>query len=252
MNASTVPGFEPGDRTFDDLPRTPAPRRPLAGHDAVAEHKAATCAHHDLLLAARRDLHDKIGSSLSGMIVTVEVIERLIGMDTARAYRALADLRTDMADMLGEVRRLVAGRDEAHTGRGATTALRTMLSRMSRVVVDRLRITTDIDPLVDTVGENVAWAAFWIVREAVTNVLKHSCAGHCSVSLSVRDNQLFVRIEDDGKGVPAPRPAGSGMANMIWRAEEQGGCCTVSPAYPRGVAVTAWLPVESLSRREAS
>jgi signal transduction histidine kinase len=246
MNASTVPGFEPGDRTYDDLPRTPAPRRPLAGHDA------ATCAHHDLLLAARRDLHDKIGSSLSGMIVTVEVIERLIGMDTARAYRALADLRTDMADMLSEVRRLVAGRDEAHTGRGATTALRTMLSRMSRVVVDRLRITTDIDPLVDTVGESVAWAAFWIVREAVTNVLKHSCAGHCSVSLSVRDNQLLVRVEDDGKGVPAPRPAGSGMANMIWRAEEQGGCCTVSPAYPRGVAVTAWLPVESLSRREAS
>jgi signal transduction histidine kinase len=156
-----------------------------------------------------------------------------------------------MADMLGEVRLLVAGRDDARTGRGATTALHTMLNRMGRVVVDRLQITTDIDPLVDSVGENVAWAAFWIVREAVTNVLKHSCAERCSVSLSVRDNQLLVRVEDDGKGMPASGPAGSGMANMIWRAEEQGGCCTVSPAYPRGVAVTASLPV-ALSRRAAS
>ncbi|HEX9338733.1 MAG TPA: histidine kinase, partial [Pseudonocardiaceae bacterium] len=168
MNASTRPGFEPGDRTYDDVPRTPTPRRPLT------DHNAATCAHHNLLLAVRRDLHDKVGSSLTGMIVTAEVVERLIGMDTARAHRALADLRTDMTDLLSEVRRLVAGRDEAHTGRGATTALHTMLSRMGRVVVDRLKITVDVDPLVDTVPEHVAWAAFWIVREAVTNVLKHS------------------------------------------------------------------------------
>jgi signal transduction histidine kinase len=252
MNASTRPGFEPGDRTYDDAPRTPEPRRPLARHDSLAEHNAATCPHHNLLLAARRDLHDKVGSSLSGMIVTVEVVERLIGMDTARAHRALADLRTDMTDLLSEVRRLVAGRDEAHTGRGATTALRTMLSRMSRVVVDRLKITTNIDPLVDTAPEHVAWAAFWIVREAVTNVLKHSCAGHCSVSLSVRDGQLHVWVEDDGTGLPAPRPVGSGMANMTWRAEEQGGWCTVSPARPRGVAVSAWLPLDGQRRREAS
>ncbi|HEY3610674.1 MAG TPA: ATP-binding protein [Pseudonocardiaceae bacterium] len=249
MNASTVPGFEPGDRIYDP-PRTPEPRRP------PADHNTAGCAHHNRLLGVRRDLHDKVGSALTGMIVTVEVVERLIGMDTARAHRALADLRTDMADLLGEVRRLVVGRDDTHTGRGATTALRTMLGRMSRVVVDRLTITSDIDPLVDTVPETVAWAAFWIVREAMTNVLKHSRARHCAVSLSVRDGHLVARVEDDGTGIPAPRPTGSGLANMLWRAEEQGGCCTVTSAGRGGVVVVAWLPVDrkllSLPGREAS
>jgi len=64
----------------------------------------------------------------------------------------------------------------------------------------------------------------------------------------VRHDELHVRISDDGVGMGSTRPAGgAGLANMTSRATERGGWCSIEPATPNGVTVTAGFP---LTRRE--
>jgi signal transduction histidine kinase len=244
MRAHTEPCPEPACPARDD-PLTHVPGR----YGSLVACAAAPCVHQHTLLGVRRDLHDKVGSSLSSVIMMLEVAERLVEIDTMRAQCVLADLRVDLAELITQVRWLVTGREDMHISRDVSTVLRAMLGRMSRLFADRLTISTDLDPLVESVPESVAHTAFWIVREAMANVLKHSGAQHCSVRLSVREGQLQVRIEDDGVGIPLFAPVtGSGLANMAWRATQQGGWCTVNQVHPSGTAVSAWLPTAGRGR----
>jgi len=119
-----------------------------------------------------------------------------------------------------------------------------MIGRMNRMVSERLEISLHIDPEVSSVQGDVGNAAFWITREALINVLKHSAARHCSVSLLVAEDELHVRVEDDGVRMPAkPRSGGSGLINMSERAAERGGWCTAGPVTPRGFTVVACIPL---------
>jgi signal transduction histidine kinase len=196
-------------------------------------------------MSVRRDLHDQIGSSLAGMAMQLEVAQRSIGPDTAQSRRVLADLRTDMADLIANVRRLVANRNAAGAHCSVEMALRSMIGRMSRVVADRLDVSLELDPMIRTVRADIGWAAFWIVREAVTNVLKHSTADRCAIVISVRDNELTVRVEDNGTVIPKQRrrTGGAGLINMTERAVEFGGWCTTGPVLPTGFLVVANFPL---------
>jgi two-component system NarL family sensor kinase len=92
--------------------------------------------------------------------------------------------------------------------------------------------------------ERVEIAAFRIAEEAMTNVLRHARASRCEVRLEVAD-ALVVSVSDDGVGLPGQaRPDGVGLTSMRQRAAELGGCCTVEPALPSGVIVSARFPLE--------
>lgn len=206
-------------------------------------HGPDNCSHQHALVTLRRDLHDKVGSTLAGLMMTVEVLERLIGVDPARAHRVLADAGTDLAELAGQVRRLSSGREEP-PGR-ARAALDSMLARTARLLFGKLTVTPKIDAVVDTVRDDLLWVAYWIVREAMVNVIKHSDARNCVVSILVRGGYLHVRVEDDGVGIDLRSHGldGQGLANMRWRTQAQGGWCTIDPVSPSGVAVVAILPL---------
>jgi signal transduction histidine kinase len=195
-------------------------------------------------MSMRRDLHDQVGSSLAGMSMQLELARRLTGTDSAAAHLVLAELHSDMTELIMRVRQIVANRDTADTPCNVEVALRSMIGRMNRVVADRLEISLRLDPEVNSIRNDIGKAAFWIVREAVINVLKHSTGQHCSASLLVRENELHVRVEDDGVGTPSkPGSGGFGLVNMSERAAERGGWCTAGPMYPRGFAVVACFPL---------
>jgi signal transduction histidine kinase len=213
------------------------------GRPAAPAGTDTACPHYDTLRTVQRDLHDQVGSSLAGISMTIDVARRSLATDRAEADRVLTDLRADVTSLMDHVRQLLTGGPRPHGGNVAV-ALRAMLSGMSRAAADRMAISVRIDPRLGEIPDDVAWAAFWIVREAMTNVLKHSGARHCDVTLSVGPGELYVRVQDDGVGMHrVRRSGGAGLANMTSRATERGGWCSIEPTSPRGVAVTAWFPL---------
>ncbi len=85
-------------------------------------------------------------------------------------------------------------------------------------------------------------AAYRIVQEALTNVVRHAGVGAAEVRLRAGAGALDLAVRDAGSGVPAQRRAGVGTASMRERAEELGGTCTVSAAPEGGTLVAAHLP----------
>jgi len=100
----------------------------------------------------------------------------------------------------------------------------------------------DVDDL-PTLAATVEEAAFRIVAESLTNVVRHSGARTCSVRLVRADGDLCVAIQDDGSGIHERRAEGVGLESMRRRATEIGGRVTVEPASPHGTVVTALLPL---------
>jgi signal transduction histidine kinase len=208
----------------------------------AAEADSSECWHHRTLVTVRRDLHDKIGSALSGIAVQLELAQRLVGTDAENAQAVLSEVRADIVELIAKVRRIGDGFDTTHQMRNIEAALRSMIHRANRAVAPRMKLGLNFDPRVSSVPEETRSAAFWIVWEAVVNVLKHSTARHCTVGLSVRDGELHVHVEDDGRATMGSG-GGCGLDNMSARAEEQGGWCTAGPRAPMGFAVTACLPL---------
>lgn len=86
-------------------------------------------------------------------------------------------------------------------------------------------------------------AAYRIVTEAVTNAVRHAGARDCIVELEVHD-ALYLRIRDDGKGVPVDYQPGVGLASMRERAVELGGRFEIESSPGDGTEITVRLPVK--------
>jgi signal transduction histidine kinase len=85
-------------------------------------------------------------------------------------------------------------------------------------------------------------AAYRIVQEAVTNVIRHAHAHSCCVDIQVH-NTLQIDVSDDGKGIEDTDRAGVGLISMRERAEELGGTFTINKASPCGTQIMACLPL---------
>jgi two-component system NarL family sensor kinase len=107
-----------------------------------------------------------------------------------------------------------------------------------------LECTTDVDGDVSAPAA-VEVAAYRIVLEATTNVVRHAGAHHCTVRIHRLDDTLVVEVRDDGRGIPdpaGPHP-GVGLSSMRERAEELGGRLLVTRPSDGGTRVRAVLPV---------
>jgi hypothetical protein len=221
------------------------------GRSSPSPDSAYESPHLTALNEIRRDLHDVVGNALVCMAMELEQLARTGHADHSKVQVMIAELRDETADLINHVRRLAHGhtthRVEAH---GDTThrvedvgmALGTMISRINHKVGPRLTFTLSYDPAVRLVPADIRSAAFWITREAIINVLKHSQARNCAVSLTVSGAFLRIQVEDDGV-MPAQRQGGGrGLTNMAERAAEHGGWCRASRLQPRGFAVLASLP----------
>lgn len=176
----------------------------------------------------------------------LELARRLVRMDAGGAHVVLSELRSDIVDLIARVRRIGDGRTERRFQvRSLESALRYLVRQANRVVAPRLEFTLDYDPRANWIPEEIRSAAFWIVLEAVINVLKHSAGRRCRVTFTLCDGQLQVRVEDDGHTVDRSSSGGSGLANMAARAAEVGGRCTAGPQQPTGFMVSARFPLST-------
>jgi two-component system, NarL family, sensor histidine kinase DesK len=136
-----------------------------------------------------RDLHDILGHSLTLVTMKAELAGRLVHVDPDAAEREIADVERLTREALADVRAAVSGY------RGVTLAGELA---NARAALQAAGIAADLPSAVDDVpGERRALFG-WAVREGVTNVVRHSGASRCAVSVSAD----AVEIRDDGRGRP--------------------------------------------------
>lgn len=189
---------------------------------------------HELDLAGQRerlgrDLHDILGHSLTTINVKTQLVHRLIDADPARAKQEAAEVIALSRTALAEARAAVA--ELAAPELGGQLSLSMGALRDAGMAVE-----APPPGAVTEVPERRRALAAWIVREAVTNVLRH--AGACRVRISL--DAHHVAVLDDGAGLPASVAAGVGPRTLAERAAAEGARLEVGPGLGgagTGVAV---------------
>jgi signal transduction histidine kinase len=256
--------FTPADRRLlEDLARQIG----VAAHavqltaDLQRSRERLVTAREEERRRLRRDLHDGLGPTLAALALKATTVSELIPIDPAGATRLSNDLYADIRATVGEIRRLVyALRPAALDDLGLVAALRECAAQASRTSqadagADRgegLRVSVEAPDRLPPLPAAVEVAAYRIVQEALTNVVRHAQARTCVVRLAVVEGaqRLDLMISDDGVGIPAERPIGVGLLSMRERAAELGGACVVERLPGAGVRVHAWLPLSKEDRKE--
>lgn len=178
----------------------------------------------DLAVATERDrlgreLHDLLGRTLSLIAVKVELASRLSAKGDPSAEAELADVQRLARQAVRDVREAVAG-DHVPSVEGEFAAAAAAL-RIAGIAVTVENTARSIDPAHET---TMAWA----LREAVTNVVKHSGAHTCHIALEAARGFTVLDVEDDGRG-PVGGSIGTGLEGLAARVHEVGGSIEVGP-----------------------
>ncbi|MFN8455832.1 MAG: GAF domain-containing sensor histidine kinase [Anaerolineae bacterium] len=186
----------------------------------------------------RRDLHDGLGPQLASQTLTLNAIAKLLERDSAKARELLAHLQAQSQAAIEDIRRLVyALRPPALDELGLVAALREGVRQYGQI-----EITTDPQPL-PTLPAAVEVAVYRIAQEAITNVIRHTQAKKCIVSITAQGYHLDLTIADDGPGFPPEFHFGVGLNSMRERAEELGGHLHFENQLAGGAQVQVWLPL---------
>jgi two-component system, NarL family, sensor kinase len=191
----------------------------------------------------RRDLHDGLGPTLTGVAFSADAVANLLDSDPERARGLLSALRADTRTAITDVRRLVDDlRPPALDELGLVGALRERAAGLSlRADGAPVRVRLDVPGELPALPAAVEVAAYRIATEALTNVVRHSKAS--SAVLTLRCGPGFVvEVSDDGLPNGAWRP-GIGLQAMRERAAELGGRFEAGPSAAGG-RVRASFPVE--------
>ncbi|WP_327291345.1 sensor histidine kinase [Streptomyces sp. NBC_01198] len=217
----------------DQLKRT---RQELA-RNAVAEER----------LRFSRDLHDLLGHTLSVVVVKAEAARRLAPRDLEAALTQVGDIESVGRQALTEIREAVTGYREG--------SLSTELDRARSALA-----ASDIEVVLQESGPplppQTEALLGWVVREGVTNVVRHSGATLTRIELRSADGLAHLTITDNGHGPVAPAPAssgatatlqstrtGTGLRGLSERLAAAGGSLTSGPSPTGGFRVAAVLPV---------
>ena len=198
----------------------------------------------------RQEMHDGLGPALSGIALGLEAAEMALTRDPQRAMGLVQRLREETQSAGREVRLLVEGlRPAALDGQGLEAALVTFTEGMSAVTEDRLALTLRMSRPLPALPHDVDAAAYRIVTEAVTNVVRHSGAQTCTVEVQLDGTRLCVQVDDDGTGLPTQPRDGVGLSSMRRRAAELGGTWSALPRPGGGTRVVVELPLRSTADR---
>jgi two-component system, NarL family, sensor kinase len=191
----------------------------------------------------RRDLHDGLGPSLAAIVLKLNAISGHV--DDPVAQDLLGRVREETRGAIAEIRRLVDNlRPPALDEVGLVAALRQKAASMSSRGRDDGGLAVDVEGPDRTppLPAAVEVAAFRIALEALANVVQHSGATHCLVTLEM-NGALLLCVGDNGTRPWDSSRIGVGLTSMRERAEELGGSCTVTRRPEGGTLVRAVLPL---------
>lgn len=169
-----------------------------------------------------RDVHDVLGHSLTVVTVKAELAQRLIETDPARAQEELAQIQALSRVALAEVRATVSGLRVASLADEVATA---------DTALTDAGIEADLPDDLSVIDPRHRVLTAWVLREAVTNVVRHSGATRCWVELGPGR----LRVSDDGRGITGHKE-GNGLRGIRERVAAAGGTLTITPR-PSGGSV---------------
>ncbi|MFI9505240.1 sensor histidine kinase [Nocardia sp. NPDC052566] len=192
---------------------------------ALARHQRTELALVEERNRVARDVHDILGHSLTVITVKTELAQRLIDIDIDRARTELADVERLAREALAGVRDTVGGlREVTLRGELANAASALAAADIAAELPDPAELPADSELF------------GWVLREAITNVVRHSAARHCTVIVTA----TTIEIADDGRGMT--KGAGSGLSGLHERVRAAGGTLTLSAPGGGGVRVLATVP----------
>ncbi|MBZ9644535.1 sensor histidine kinase [Streptomyces sp. PSKA30] len=204
----------------------------------AAREELARRAVEEERLRFSRDLHDLLGHTLSVVVVKAEAARRLAPRDVGAALTQITDIEAVGRQALTEIREAVTGYREG--------SLATELDRSRSALT-----AAGVEPVVRRSGPPLVPQTEallgWVVREAVTNVVRHSGASHCEITVESTPERVRLTVRDNGTGAPtADARAGigrTGLKGLTERLSAAGGSLQAGPGAHGGFTVTAELPV---------
>ncbi|MFF7128758.1 histidine kinase [Streptomyces sp. NPDC008240] len=196
-------------------------------------------------LRIARELHDVLAHSISVINVQAGMGLALLDSDPEQARAALTTIKAASKEALGEVRQVL------DTLRAPGAAPRTPapgLDRLPELVEQAAAagLTVDVRGEAPHLPPGAGLAAFRIVQEALTNVVRHSGSRHARVCVEQAGGELRLRVDDDGPATGADAGgSGNGLAGMRERAAALGGTIEAGPRPDGGFRVLAVLPLRT-------
>jgi two-component system sensor histidine kinase DesK len=176
-----------------------------------------------------RDMHDILGHSLSLIVLKSELAGRLLETQPARAALEIAEIEVTARQALGEVRKTITG----YRSEGFASEL-TRAAEILETAGVRLHKPAKAPYLTPRHEATLSL----VLREAVTNIVRHAGASECSIELSTAEDRTQLIIVDDGRG--DIRQEGNGLRGMRERVQELGG--SLSLESHRGTRLQIELP----------
>ncbi|WP_329280681.1 sensor histidine kinase [Streptomyces sp. NBC_01451] len=194
-------------------------------------------------LRIARELHDVLAHSISVINVQAGVGLALLDSDPEQARSALTTIKAASKEALGEVRQVL---DALRTPGDAPRAPAPGLDRLPELVEQAggAGLTVEVRGAAPKLSPGTDLAAFRIVQEALTNVVRHSGSRHARLRVDEADGALTLCVDDDGPATGADAGgSGNGLAGMRERAAALGGTIEAGPLADGGFRVLAVLPL---------
>jgi signal transduction histidine kinase len=235
----TIPGFLAG--TAVRLRRQTADELAIRGRELEEERELfAELAVRNERARIAAELHDIIGHSLSVMVVQAAAGQRLVQQDPAAGQEVLGVIAESARQGRADLHRLVELLGGQEVAGPDLSLIDEMVARAAR---SGLQVTCRFEGDRDGVPAPLAGVAFRVVREALTNALRHAPGAPVSVLLRGEGRSLEVRVDNEASTTAAPGiiGTGQGLRGLRDRVEELGGRFSAGATNEGGWAVEALL-----------
>lgn len=212
-----------------------AQRRRAAQELGLAHEEIARLAKLAERERIARDLHDVLGHTLSVVVLKSELAGRLFEQNAARARQEIGEVEQIARAALGDVRQAIRG----YRTEGLVAEMER--ARTALIAAEVSLESAPTNPQLPPAEESVMSL---LVREAVTNIIRHACASRCKIEFQQNNEKTILAIEDNGRG--GILQEGNGLRGMRERVASLGGQFQVDSSH--GTRLLIEIPRKELKR----